>query len=328
MRVKGSRGQILPLAIVLLAAGMLVLTPLLSQLATMLQKGGNEREQRMKVYAAETSINRVIADLIRGADGVGTTYTTTQPHTGGSFQTFTITTSYSAPSVTVNDYTPTITISLPTGTQARPATQLNYVDPGVTHPQLATIPGGYTYLIRLYNVKAGTLQVNWAYSPAGISRLGVWAGMPVDNRTNQPYPPGQLDRWPTEQPILDTGFTSATATFNRTAAIAVDPATDGSGGVYTLVFDNSRGTQSKTTAAFAASGGPGDTWVYVKAYKDYIITATVGGVSVSAYLRQVPGYAEPPGVVSLGSNSYSYTFATNNVSFITNGVYSYTWLSP
>lgn len=319
--LKTSKGQVLPLVLILLAVSLPLLVVSLSGVATMLQKGGDEREQRMKTYAAEAAINRVIADLIRGSDGVGTTYVTTGPHIGGQpYDTFTITTSYSAPSVTVNGYSPAVTLSLPSGGQTIPATQQNYVDPGLAHPQLAAIPAGYAYLMRLYNVKAGTIQVNWAYSPNGISRVGLWAGMPVSNQTGQPHPPGQIDRWPTEHPILDTGFTSGTASFNRTEAMTVDPASDDSGGVYTIVFDNSRGNQSKTTAAFAPSGGTGDTWIYVKAYKDYIVTATVAGVSVSAYLRQVPGFSEPP--------AYTTPWSTSNVSFLTNEVYVYTWLSP
>ena len=322
----GQRGQILILAIVLLAAGMLMLTPLVSQLATMFQKGGDEREQRMKVYAAEAAINRVMADLIRGADGVATTYTTTSSHRPGDpYQTFNIPTSYSSPSVTVNSYTPTLTISLPTLTQAKPASQQNYVDPGIVHPNLAMVGPRNGYLMRLYNVKAGTVQVNWAYSPAAPTRITIWAGMPVDPLNNQPFPPGLLDQSAldrlalVQQPIVqsDSGPTAAN---NLTPAITVNPATDQSGGVYTFVFENKSGSQTLTTAAFSASGGTANTWIYAKAYKDYIITADVGGVSVTAYVRQVPGFSEPP--------AYTTPWSIGNVSFITNEVYPYTWLSP
>ncbi|MBI2858340.1 MAG: hypothetical protein HYX90_04610 [Chloroflexi bacterium] len=320
--LKTSRsGQALPLVLIILAVALPFLVISLTGAATMLQKGGSEREQRMKTYAAEAAINRVIADLIRGADGVGATYVTTSPHIQGQpYSTFTITTTYTAPSVTINDYSASAVVSLPSGGQTVPGTQQNYVDPGSAHPQLVTIPAGYGYLVRLYNVKAGTIQVNWAYSPSGISRVGVWGGMPVSNQTGQPHPPGQVSAWPSEHPILDTGFTPATASFNRTDAITVDPATDDSGGVYTIVFDNSRGNQTKTTAAFAPSGGPGDTWIWVKSYKDYLVTATAGDVSVSAYLRQVPGFSEPP--------AYTAPWSTSNVSFVPNEVYVYTWLSP
>ncbi len=291
----------------------------LPYLTTMLQSGYKEREQAMARYAAEAAINRVIADMIRGADAYPTTYTTTEPHTGGTYQTFTITTSYPIPSVTVNDYPVNLTISLSTPSQTKPASQQNYVDPGVTNPYLATIQGGDAYLMRLYNVNAGIIQVNWAYSPAGSSRIGVWAGMPVDSGTNAPYLPGRLDKWPTQTPILDTGSTPSNVDYNRSIALQVNPATDGSGGVYTIVF-NAKGTTPKTTMPFQPSGGLHDTWIYVKAYKDYIITATAGGVSVSAYVRQVPGFAEPP--------SWESGWTTSNANFITNKVYIYAWSPP
>lgn len=317
----GERGQLLPLVIVLLSVGALMVTGLLPYVSTMLQSGYKERELGMARYAAEAGMNRVLADMIRGADVYPTTYNTTSPHRAGQpYDTFQIITSYAVPAVTVNDYAASIQISLPTQSQVKPSTQQNYVDPGVTHPQLATLTAGYAYLMRLYNVKAGTIQVNWAYTPAGITRIGVWAGVPVSPQTGAPYPPGQIDRWPTEHPILDTGFTPANVEYNRTAAIAVDPATDDSGGVYTIVLDNSRGTVTKTTKPFQPSGGPGDTWVYIKAYKDYLITATAGGVSISTYVRQVPGFSEPP--------AWQNGWAVNNPSWITNEAYIYTWSPP
>ncbi len=142
--------------------------------------------------------------------------------------------------------------------------------------------------------------------------------MPVDSGTNAPYLPGRLDKWPTETPILDTGSTPSNVSYNRSAALVVNPATDGSGGVYTIVF-SSKGT-TMTTNPFQPSGGTTDTWIYVKAYKDYIVTANASGVSVSAYVRQVPGFAEPP--------VWTSPWAINNPTFITNKVYIYTWNPP
>ncbi|MBI2919031.1 MAG: hypothetical protein HYY01_13710 [Chloroflexi bacterium] len=313
----GEAGQVLLLAVVLLAAGMVVLVPLLSQIATMLQKGGNEREQRMKVLAAEAALNRVVSDLVRGADAVSTTYNTTSPHRPGRpHQEFFVTTSYAPPSVTTNDYTPTVALSLPTPGQTKPTAQHEYVDPGTVHPYLATVPANKGYLMRLYNVKAGTIQVNWAYNEEGKSKVGIWAGIPLDNG-NDPLPPGRINVWPQSASLEENQVNKAY--FNRTLGVTVDPATDDSGGVYTIVFFNVD-NQTKTTVAFSPSGGPEHTWTYAKAYKDYLVTASVGAVSVSAYLRQVPGFSEPP--------DYTSPWATDNVSFITNQVFAYTWLSP
>ncbi len=322
LKRKGERGMLLPLGVILLTAGTLMVLAVLPQVHSMLRSGYNERELAMARYSAEAGLNRVIADMVRGADAYPTTYNTTQSHrpTQQSYETFQITTSYTVPTVTVNDYATTPVISLPTQSQAMPAGQQNYVDPGVINPYFGTLDHGYGYLVRLYNVKAGTIQINWAYSPSGTSRVGVWAGIPVSPITQEPYPPGRISNWPIEQPILETGFTPANVSHNRTEPVTVDPATDGSGGVYTIVFDNSRGVIDKTTQPFQPSGGTTDTWVYVKSYKDYIVTSTAGGVTVSAYLRQVPGYSEPP----VWTSPWSIT----NPSWIPNEVYIYTWSPP
>jgi hypothetical protein len=130
----------------------------------------------------------------------------------------------------VNDYTPTVTLSLPTASQAKPTNQQSYVDPGVTHRGLTTVAGTQAYMVRLYNVKAGTLQVNWAYSHASVSAIKIWAGISAENGV--PILAGALASAPRVSPVLDIGSTPSTAVFNHSAPLPVDPATDRSGGVY------------------------------------------------------------------------------------------------
>ena len=139
----------------------------------------------------------------------------------------------------------------------------------------------------------------------------------MDKDTSQPYPPGKYDGWPKEQPITETSKDNTD--YNRTEAIVVDPATDESGGVYTIVFANTDNI-NLTAKPFQPTGGPDDTWIYVKAYKDYIISATADDVNVTTYVRQVPGFSEPP--------DESTGWAVDNPSFITNEVYIYTWSPP
>jgi len=202
-----------------------------------------------------------------------------------------------------------------------PAERPAYIDPGLAHPQFASVPNGKGYLLRLYNVKAGTFSINWKYSPAGPTTVGLWAGMPG---AGSPTPPGQISSYPTDTAVVSHAVFSGTN--NKLGPISVNPSTDGSNGVYTIVFFNNTGS-TVTTTAFSSSGGTANTWVYATAYRDYIVTATVGGVTVSVQFRQVPGYSEPPAVAGVSPN-FTYTWSTTNVSFIPNDVFTYTWLSP
>lgn len=310
--LRSEDGIVLPLAMIAFALGVLFVLPLLTYVATTFKAEASARDRAKSSYAAEAAINRVVADLIRGADGISTTYTATSPHRAGSpYDTFTFNTLYTIPSVTINGLTPTVTISNPQAT-GTPTPSQQYADPGVTNPELASIPAGYGYLVRIYNAKAGVIQVNWAYSPQGVSRIGVWEGVPVNPTTQQPFTPGRIDRWPTDPPILDTGTSPGNATYVRTGEITVTP------GVYTIVFDNTRGGTSKTTSAFAPSGGTSDTWIYINGYRDYIISATANGLTIKAYVRQIPGYVQPP----------TGDFSSTNVSWITNSIYTRTWNIP
>ena len=108
-----------------------------------------------------------------GAGAIPTTYNTYSPHKPGkTYTSYQITTSYTVPSVTVNGYTPAVSIATPQA-GAVPAGTEQYIDPGVSNPQLASVSSGRGYLMRLFNVRAGTLTVNWAYSPAGRARVAV-----------------------------------------------------------------------------------------------------------------------------------------------------------
>jgi hypothetical protein len=64
------------------------------------------------------------------------------------------------------------------------------------------------------------------------------------------------------------------------------------GGSYTLEFFNNSGTEL-VSAPFGIAASDAQTWVFVQAHKDYIVTATAGETSVKAYIRQVPGPTEP-----------------------------------
>ena len=64
------------------------------------------------------------------------------------------------------------------------------------------------------------------------------------------------------------------------------------GGAYTIEYFNDSGVEL-VSAVYGASGSSDETWVYVQAHKDYVVSATAGGSAVVAYIRQVPGTTEP-----------------------------------
>ena len=294
MSSKNEQGQALVYVLIFLIVGSLLVALLVPFLGAGFRRQLVNREQVMAGYAAEAGVKRVIADLIRGADALS-------PH-------------YTVPEITVNDFTPTLDIRA--ATIALPFDQV-YVDPGLRAPALRAIGAGRGYLMRLHHVKEGELRINWAYSPAGLTKLGIWQGL-----TTQAA--GRIHVWPEEQPIATA---ESSDDYNYISVDITDP------GIYTIVFFNPLEKEEypdeeypdeedpneeylneeylneeypdedeeivlipntdKVTNPFRP-GGSKNTWIYVRAHQDYIITATAGGVSVSAFVRQVPGFAEPP----------------------------------
>ena len=285
MSLKEEQGQALVYVLIFLVMGSLLVASLVPFLGAGARRQFVALEQIMAGYAAEAGVKRVIADLIRGADALS-------PH-------------YTVPEIAVNGHTPTIDIRA--ATIALPSEQL-YVDPGVRDPALSVIRAGQGYLMRLHHVKVGELRVNWAYSPAGLTKLGIWKGL-----TSQGA--GRIHAWP-EEGVL--AMAESRGDFNHISVAITEP------GIYTIVFFNPPEIEEedeeivlipnsdKVTNPFGREST--HTWIYVRAHQDYIITATAGGVSVSAYVRQTPGFSEP----HFGDKG----------SWITNEVSIYSWRPP
>lgn len=64
------------------------------------------------------------------------------------------------------------------------------------------------------------------------------------------------------------------------------------GGVYTIDFYNNSGV-SLASASYSSIGDTSSTWVYIKAYKDYLIRSQTDGNTLVVYARQVPGPTVP-----------------------------------
>ena len=166
--------------------------------------------------------------------------------------------------------------------------------------------------MRLFNVRAGTLIVNWAFSPASRARVAVWDGLPVDPSTGVPYPPGEITSFPRETPVADSHWSNTNATSVRTPALNTQ-----AGKVYSIVFFiyTPQGGGSRTTQPFAGGGGANETWIYLAAYRDYLITATAGDVVIKGYIRQIPGYTQPPNTA----------WSATSVSWVPSGAFIRSW---
>jgi hypothetical protein len=292
VNLKDEQGQALIYAIIFLIVGSLIVASMVPFLGAGFRRQFVSRELVMEGYAAEAGVKRVIADLIRGADALS-------PH-------------YPIPVITLNEHTPTVDVR---PAIIAPPSEAAYINPGVRDPALSVIPAGQGYLMRLHHVKEGELTVNWAYSPAGLTRLGIWEGL-----TRQDA--GIIYNWP-EQEALAT--VESIGDYNQISVIITNP------GIYTIVFFNPPEIQDvehqeesdeeeeivlipntdKTTAPFR-QGGRKNTWIYVRAHQDYVNAATAGRVSVSAFVRQVPGFSEPPVGEWMGRSSW----ITNEVSIL------------
>ncbi len=274
-------GQALPMALILVTLAMLLAASVIPQLHTISRSQVSAEKNLMAYYAAEGTIDVVLADLAHGADASSE--------------------DYEIPNVTINGYTPDITISTPETGNAPDATK-NYFDPNTSDPELEQIPPGNGYLLRLQALHPGQMEINWAYRPAGLTRIGVWQG-------ETSAEPGQVLSWPDEEPIQTHTSTNSN---NHLSFTVSDPGTydvvlfnplwqeQQGGGIDSLEEDTGnrgrgqRPNDEKTTILFADSTDEGHTWIYADSHKDYIIESTAGNVSVKAYTRQIPGIINPP----------------------------------
>lgn len=288
---KGQGGQALALALIVVVVASLIIVPVVMLAGTSFLSNRSAQYEAYTVAAAQAGVEATAADLVRGADALAV--------------------SYSPPSVTVNDITPSVTVSNPvTAALPTPVPVYQYLDPGIRNPDLKTVNPKEGYVLLLRNVITGTLEINWGYSPAASTQIGVWAR----DISSEGFPPGLTTSFPTGvQPILDTGKTSASDVYNRSHVIPVNA------GVYSIVFYNQSASNIITSPDFVPGVGLIDkTWVRGAVYKDYLITSRAGNSEIVAYLRQTPGITEPPGG----------NWGTSNVGWITNTVTVESWQGP
>ena len=100
-------------------------------LATHFRTVARAEDDERLYYALDATVELVLADLVRGADPTAASYT--------------------APSVVLNEVS-TTTVAVSTPSTAGPAATQQYFDPGVTNPELLTIPSGEGYLLHMLSV--------------------------------------------------------------------------------------------------------------------------------------------------------------------------------
>jgi hypothetical protein len=306
--LRKQRGQSLIITVVMLTTGVLMLAPVVSFASNIVRQQKAVTDTAAASYAIESLMERILGDLRHGADAIPTTYITSGSD-GVNVRVVQLTTSYTPPTLTINGFTPTVIVDPP---DAFVSSGPLFIDPGLADPTLRTLPGGTAYLLRIYNVKRGILQVNWAYDQPGPARIAIYRGVPLDPATNQPVPAGRITQVPVAPPVAEV-TSGESDTFVQTSLLSVED------DVYTIVFDNTvdPGNATRVTQPFRATGATGDTWLLVDAHKNYIITIQAGTVTLRALVRQIPGFTEPPSV-DLG-------WAPNRISFIANELPIYSW---
>jgi len=291
LKHRSEKGQTLPLALIVITVSALLVAFIVPQIQV-ISRSQSIAEQKVLAYrAAEAGINTLLADLRHGADVASATYT--------------------LPSLTINGDTPQVTISLPQSGQSTPAAPENRFDPNTADPHLKSLEPGNGYLFRLY-LHPGKLQVNWSYSPAGPTRIGVWQG-------ETSLSPGRISSWP-EENFLYSG--ASTSSHNQSSSLIIT-----SPGVYDVVFFNplwqekklggetiKLAGKTKTTSPCTAPGDSKSTWVFASAYKDYLLSSTAGDTTVTVYVRQIPGPCAPP-----------LTWTRNSAGWSEQEVITYTW---
>ncbi len=145
------------LVLIAMVFGTLAIGGFLTLASTSLKASSKNTDLLWARYAAEAGVNAVTKDLFQGMNVLTSGYTT--------------------PSFTINNYSPVISISTPSpGTE--PSGSYQYVDPGATRG-LKT-PGSQThYFITMDNVKANTnIRINWPFTPVSSPwRLAVYTGL-------------------------------------------------------------------------------------------------------------------------------------------------------
>ena len=191
-------------------------------------------------------------------------------------------------------------------------------DPGVTDPDLATLPAGTSYVTQLRNVHPGPLSVNWAFEAvpnasrsahddSDLLTVRVFRGLVVDD--GKLVLPGRYthgsDDDDDDRPFEDDNDGNDLVgkahvhpyhgeASLQTGLFEVDS------GLYTIIFSNGAGDHDDdpenptiTAQAFAPSGTTADTWIFAASHRDYLVRSEIGNLGLTSVVRQFPGPQGP-----------------------------------
>ena len=317
--VKAKKGQILILTIIVMAIGLIVISPLLAYLDSSYSQYLHELNRTTAYYATDAMMENILNDLYQGVDIYNQNASTPYNQNGSNY----LNSGYDI-SVAINN---SILYSLPT---PQGASNWSYLDPGITicdnsscdtSKLLGSLATGATHNYSIYLVGGNQVQVNWAVNEPAPPVCGwiVVIIIPVyvccaacpnhsEGSMWMLYPNGS----PVAGTAVNGSVTNAPLTLNFNWSVP-----EGASGNYTIGFKNINSyrkysdnvwfcncnvNNSVASTVFSSSGATDHTWVRVGkeiggevySYQDYMITATARRanqdvLSIIAYVRQSPG---------------------------------------
>lgn len=171
---------------------------------------------------------------------------------------------YSPPAVTLNGFTPVIAIVASPRVDYVPFGSV-FVDPEAS-TSLNPLPGNTDFDYLVENVSAfADFVVSWVFTPPDNGwQLTVYEGTDT------------------------SGPQLANTTKNESPARLLVDADKIAGGTYTVRFRNKSST-AITSEDFSPLGEPDKTWLRLNAFKEYVITSTVGDITLKVFARTGPG---------------------------------------
>ena len=319
--VKAKKGQILILTIIVMAIGLIVISPLLAYLDSSYSQYLHELNRTTAYYAADAMMENILNDLYQGVDIYNQNASTPYNQNGSNY----LGSGYDI-SVAINN---SILYSLGT---PQGSSNWSYLDPGITtcntsscdsSTLLGSLATGATHNYSLYLVGGNQVQVNWAVNEAADPVCGwilcfliipCYVCCPTtcpnhsEGSMQMLYPNGSL----VAGTAVNGSLTNAPLTLNFNWSVP-----EGTSGNYTIRFTNGNTyrkysdnvwlcncnvNDSVASTVFSASGATDHTWVRVGkeiggevySYQDYMITAKARRanhdiLSIIAYVRQSPG---------------------------------------